>query len=273
MAGKYRLALGIAYCGQPWHGWQKQPHQQTVQDQLEQALESFLNVPCETICAGRTDTGVHAFEQVVHLDTAVPRPEQAFVRGLNALLPQSIRIQWALKVDREFHARFSAQSRHYFYILRHARVPVPFDEGRVGWVYRPLALLPMQQAAQLLLGTRDFSAFRSAQCQAHSPVRELQRLTVTQQGEYFIFHFQANAFLHHMIRNLMGTLVYIGMGRQPVHWVEQLLTSRDRRRAAPTFSPAGLYLARVDYSPHWGLPQMSLESLLHRHLALSYDKV
>lgn len=268
-----RLALGVAYDGQYWHGWQKQPHRQTVQDQLESALRSFLKRRCDTICAGRTDTGVHAFEQVVHLDSSVVRPEYAYVRGLNALLPKSIRVQWAQSVDTDFHARFSAVRRHYIYILRNAEIPVPFNEGRVGWVYRPLSLDAIQRAAEQFLGTHDFSAFRSSQCQAHSPIREIQQLTVTQQGEYFIFHFQANAFLHHMIRNIMGTLVYIGMGRQPVQWVAELLQHKDRRQAAPTFSPAGLYLARVDYASHWNLPQSSLSTLVHRHLGFDYGKV
>lgn len=268
-----RIALGVAYCGQPWHGWQKQPHQKTVQDQLELALHSFLGEGTDTICAGRTDTGVHALGQVVHLQSRVERPEPAYVRGLNAHLPKSIRIQWARRVAPDFHARFSALQRHYVYLLRNSPTPVPFDEGRIGWVYRPLSLSAMQQAASLLLGTHDFSAFRSSQCQAHSPVREIRQLTVRQQGEYFIFHFQANAFLHHMIRNLMGALVYIGMGRQPVDWVRTLLREKDRRLAAPTFSPAGLYLARVDYADHWDLPQPGLEALLHRHLGFSYGKV
>lgn len=268
-----RIALGVAYCGQPWHGWQKQPHQKTVQDQLELALHAFLDGGVDTICAGRTDTGVHAFGQVIHLDSPVERPERSYVRGLNALLPQSIRIQWARKVAGDFHARFSALQRHYFYILRNSPTPVPFDEGRVGWVFRPLSLSAMQQAAALLQGRHDFSAFRSSQCQAHNPVRELRELTVSQQGEYFLFHFQANAFLHHMIRNLMGALVYIGMGRAPVDWVTALLQQKDRRLAAPTFSPAGLYLARVDYPAHWNLPQPELQALLHRHLGFSCGKV
>jgi|SRR5690625_600531 len=269
----HRLALGVAYDGSDWHGWQKQPHGRTIQNQLEQALSSFLAQPVTTICAGRTDAGVHALEQIVHLDTTVQRAEHAWVRGLNSYLPNSIRVQWAHRVGPDFHARFGAQKRHYIYILRNAAVPSPFAATRMGWVFRPLSLEPMQQAAQLFVGTHDFSAFRSAECQAHSPIRSIEQLQIVQQGDILVFYFCANAFLHHMIRNMMGTLIAIGLGRQPVHWVEDLLKAKDRRAAAPTFSPAGLYLAKVDYAANWGLPSSSIEQLLHTHLGLSYGKV
>lgn len=268
-----RIALGLAYSGHQWHGWQKQPHVCTIQNQLETAIEKFTGCFINTTCAGRTDAGVHAFEQVVHLDANVSRSEVAWVRALNSFLPESIRVQWAKLVSKEFHARFSAKSRSYVYVLNNQAVQNPFLQGQVGWVFRPLSLVPMQKAAQLFLGEHDFSAFRAAQCQAHHPVRHLQRLDIWQQGNYFIFHFKANAFLHHMIRNIMGVLIYIGLNREPVNWVRYLLQSKDRTESAPTFSPAGLYLAKVEYANKWGLPHTELRALLHQHLGISCAKV
>lgn len=261
-----RVALGLAYDGSPWQGWQTQPGGITVQDTLESALGRFLAHPTATICAGRTDTGVHALEQVVHLDTDARRAPESWVRGLNALLPSSVAVQWASPVDGEFHARFSALSRTYVYVVRQARVRSPLAHGRVGWVYRPLALEPMRQAAARLLGEHDFSAFRSSQCQAASPVRTLHALDIRRQGDFFVFVFRANAFLHHMVRNLMGALLYVGQGRQEPDWIDALLRQRDRCLAAPTFSPAGLYLAGVEYPPRFGLPSASLDALMATHM-------
>lgn len=249
-----RIALSVCYDGQPWLGWQRQPCGRTVQDTLETALSRFTAAPVTTICAGRTDTGVHALSQIVHLDTLAQRSPQSWVRGVNALLPESIAIQWARVVPADFHARFSARSRHYLYLLRCSAVRSPLLHAKVAWVYRPLNLHDMQLAAQFTLGEHDFSAFRASQCQAASPVRTLTRLDIQQRGEYFLFRFSANAFLHHMIRNLMGALLYIGQGRQPVSWMLELLRQKDRRLSAPTFDAAGLYLAGVDYEPHFDLP-------------------
>ncbi len=257
-----RVALGLSYDGGPWRGWQSQPCGNTVQNKLELALKQFTAAPVATICAGRTDTGVHALSQVVHLDTPAQRSTESWVRGLNALLPHSIAVQWAQVVPEDFHARFSARMRHYIYVVRCARVRSPLLHARVGWVFRPLELAPMQRAAQALLGEHDFSAFRASECQAASPVRTLHRLDIQQHGDYFVFHFSANAFLHHMIRNLMGSLLYIGQGRQPVDWMGDILAQADRRLAAPTFDAAGLYLASVDYDPVFGLPDFSALELL-----------
>src|SRR5690554_6014235 len=203
-----RVALGLAYDGESWQGWQTQPSGLTVQDTLESALAQFLSQPTATICAGRTDTGVHALEQVVHIDTGVQRQAESWVRGLNAMLPSSIAVQWACPVSEEFHARFSALSRTYVYLVRQARVRSPLAHGRTGWVHRPLYLEPMRQAAARLLGEHDFSAFRSSQCQAASPVRTLHSLEISYVNGCFVFVFRANAFLHHMVRNLMGALLY-----------------------------------------------------------------
>jgi len=263
-----RIALGLAYDGAPWHGWQTQPGGRTVQDQLESALSSFLAAPAATICAGRTDTGVHALEQVVHVDTMVERRMESWVRGLNALLPPSIGVQWAHAVDDSFHARFSAVSRTYVYLLRSHRVASPILRGKAGWIHRPLALRSMLQAAARLVGEHDFSAFRSSECQATSPVRRLERLDIRQAGDFFIFTFKANAFLHHMVRNLMGALVEVGKGGCEPEAMSGLLAQRDRRLAPPTFQAAGLYLARAEYPAGFGLPSIPVEQSLESHLGL-----
>lgn len=257
-----RMALGVAYDGAQWGGWQTQPHNNTVQDALEAALGRFLSHPVATVCAGRTDAGVHALGQVVHLDTDVQRRDESWVRGLNALLPRSIAVQWARPVPDGFHARFSAQSRTYVYVLRTQRVRSPMEPGRMGWVYYELDLALMQQAARSLLGRHDFSSFRSSECQAASPVRHLERLDIQRYGDYFLFTFQANAFLHHMVRNLMGCLLLVGRGRKPVQWVSQVLAARDRRLAGATFSAQGLYLARVDYPAQFGIAMHGARDLL-----------
>lgn len=258
-----RIALGLSYDGSGFQGWQTQPGGQTIQDALEGALTSFLDHPVQTICAGRTDTGVHALNQVVHLDTQACRKAESWVRGVNALLPETIAVQWAQPVSDDFHARFGARARDYLYILRNDRIRSPLLHARVGWVYRPLDLSLMQQAAKRMTGTHDFSCFRSSMCQAASPVRDLHSITITQHPPFFFFRFRANAFLHHMIRNIMGTLVYVGLKRQPPQWVDQLLDQRDRRLAAPTFAPDGLYLTGVEYSGHFGLPASQIGSDLY----------
>ncbi len=250
-----RIALGVSYHGANWLGWQTQPGGGTVQDAVETALSRFLDTPIKTICAGRTDTGVHALGQVIHLDTCASRRDESWIRGLNALLPDSIAVQWAQPVPDHFHARFSALSRTYFYLVRSSRVRSPLLHSQVGWVHRDLDLDAMRQAALHLIGQHDFSSFRSSQCQAASPVRSVTALDIQQQDEFFLFRFQANAFLHHMVRNLMGALIYIGQGKHGPAWINELLAQGDRRLAAPTFSAAGLYLAGVDYAPEFGLAQ------------------
>lgn len=264
------MALGLCYDGTTWHGWQKQPSGHTVQNQLEKALAQFLATPVSTICAGRTDAGVHALNQVVHLDTDICRSAEAWLRGLNALLPHSISVQWALPVNLDFHARFSAQNRRYIYLLRNSRVRSPMLHGKVGWVFRPLSLSAMQQAAQRFVGEHDFSTFRSAECQAKTPIRHLRKLEIHQQGEWLIFEFSANAFLQHMIRNIMGALVYVGMGRQEPDWVSYLIAQKNRHLSAPTFSAEGLYLAGVDYPDHYALPNQSAKQLCQQHLGLRW---
>ncbi len=249
-----RIALGIEYDGAAFHGWQAQPHGNTVQDVLERALAEVAGQPVRVSCAGRTDAGVHALAQVVHFDCNAIRPDQAWVRGGNAHLPPQVAIRWARIVDDRFHARFDAVSRSYCYLLRNHPVRPALEHGRVGWHHRPLDAERMHEAAQALLGEHDFSAFRAAECQAKSPVKTMQKADIKRLGDTIVFGFRANAFLQHMVRNIVGALVYVGQGREPVESIASLLACRDRTRAAPTFSPAGLYFAGVEYPPHWNIP-------------------
>ncbi|QAU34734.1 tRNA pseudouridine(38-40) synthase TruA [Janthinobacterium sp. 17J80-10] len=255
-----RIVLGLQYDGAPWHGWQTQPDGHTVQDQLEAALLKFSRTGIDITCAGRTDTGVHALEQVVHFDTGVERDVFSWVRGVNAFLPSSIAVQWAREVapdaqGDEFHARFSAGSRTYHYLLHNHPTRSPLLAGKAGWVFRPLDAALMQQAAAHLHGTHDFSAFRAAECQAKSPVRTMQRIDIARRGDLITFSLTANAFLHHMVRNIVGSLIAVGIGKYPPDWMAEALDWRDRSRVAPTFMPDGLYLAQIAYDSKWGLPQ------------------
>jgi tRNA pseudouridine38-40 synthase len=249
-----RLALGLQYDGGRFHGWQTQAGGGTVQDAVEQALAQLAGAPVPTVCAGRTDAGVHATYQVAHIDPPVARPLSAWVRGVNRYLPAQAAVRWAVVVPESFHARFGATSRRYDYWLLNDAVRSPLLAGRSGWLARPLAVEPMRAAAAHLVGRHDFSAFRSAECQAASPVRELRELNIERFGNLVRFRLVANAFLHHMVRNLVGTLVYVGLGRQTPHWVAGVLAGRDRAAAAPTFAAAGLYLTGVEYDPAFGLP-------------------
>jgi len=249
-----RIALGVEYDGSQFCGWQTQPSACAVQDHLEAALGHIAGERVDTICAGRTDAGVHALGQVVHFDTPAQRPASAWVRGVNASLPRGVAVLWAHQVDDAFHARYSALERCYRYVLLNRGVRPAAGHGRVGWFHLPLDEARMRRAAAFLCGEHDFSAFRSSECQARSPVRELRGLAVERHGDYIVFEFRANAFLHHMVRNLVGTLVYVGKGRHGPEWAAELLAGRDRSLAAPTFDAAGLYLASVVYEPVWGLP-------------------
>jgi tRNA pseudouridine38-40 synthase len=254
------MALGIAYDGRSWQGWQKQTHGLTVQDTLERALQSFVGGPVDTVCAGRTDAGVHGLNQVIHLDTFVTRTPESWVRGTNTHLPDSISVQWAQSVPADFHARFSATARAYTYVLLNTRVRHPMWQGRAGWVFQPLNVEAMQQAAHCLIGEHDFSSFRSSQCQAKSPIRTLYGLDITQHGARIIVQLRANAFLHHMVRNILGALVQVGQEREPVDYVKQVLEARDRTQGAPTFAPDGLYLTDVTY-PGYSLPVVTASSV------------
>jgi tRNA pseudouridine38-40 synthase len=249
-----RVALGLEYDGTGFAGWQTQKDGSGVQDAVEAALRSFIGQPVPIVAAGRTDAGVHATGQVVHLDSPVRREQGAWVRGINRFLPRTIAIRWAREAPDQFHARFSAIGRAYEYWILNDPVRSALHDHRTGWVFRPLDVGAMQTAAHALVGTHDFSAFRSAECQAASPVRELRRFEVERLGRLVRVQVAANAFLHHMVRNLVGTLVYIGVGRRPPQWAGEVLATRDRAAAAPTFAACGLYLTQVEYDRALDLP-------------------
>jgi tRNA pseudouridine38-40 synthase len=250
-----RIALGLSYSGSGYEGWQSQLSGNTVQDQLEKALAKFAASPIRTLCAGRTDAGVHALMQVVHFDTGLQRELASWVRGVNAFLPRDIAVQWAREVPDEFHCRGSAISRRYAYVLLESPVRPSVEAGRVGWVYRDMDEVAIRAAAAHLIGEHDFSSFRAAQCQAKSPVKNIARIEVSRQGPYWRFEFEANAFLHHMIRNIMGCLVAVGQGTQAPGWIAEVIAARNRDAAAPTFSPDGLYFLGPRYENHYDLPE------------------
>ncbi|MGB9151217.1 MAG: tRNA pseudouridine(38-40) synthase TruA [Burkholderiales bacterium] len=249
-----RIALGIEYDGTAHCGWQSQPSGCGVQDSLETAIGEIAAEKISLICAGRTDTGVHALAQVAHFDTRAQRPDTAWVRGVNALLPGSVAVQWAAPVDEEFHARFSAVSRTYTYILFNHPVRPALQAGKVGWYHAPLDVTAMHTAAQVLVGKHDFSAFRAAECQAKTAIKTINYLELEKRDEYLVLTLNANGFLHHMVRNIIGSLVCIGAGKQPAAWMQGLLLEKDRARAAPTFAPDGLYLVAIEYADKWKLP-------------------
>ena len=256
-----RIALGVSYNGSAYEGWQSQLSGLTVQDKLELALGKFTQSKVSTLCAGRTDSGVHGLMQVVHFDTEAERETNSWVRGTNAYLPKDIAVQWAHVMPREFHCRASATARRYAYVVLESAVRPSVEAGRVGWVYRGLDAHAMRQAASYLLGEHDFSSFRAAACQALSPVKTMRRIAISHRGEamqrYWRFEFEANAFLHHMIRNIMGCLIMIGDGRQPPEWILDVLAQKDRDAAAPTFSPDGLYFLGPVYPDSWNLPKQT----------------
>lgn len=250
-----RIALGIEYNGSLFNGYQLQSAgTRTVQGELERALSKVANEPVRLTCAGRTDTGVHATGQVVHFDTTVERELKAWMLGGNTNLPRDISIHWVRQVSDEFSARFSAVSRSYRYILFNRKVRSAVFQHNVSWSFEPLDATMMNEAAQLLIGEHDFSAFRSSQCQARHAVREMQAISVKRETDYVILDIKANAFLHHMVRNIMGTLMVIGRGEQPVAWMQELLQAQDRKKAGMTAQAAGLYLINVEYPKEHGLP-------------------
>ena len=256
-----RIALALEYDGSRFLGWQTQPGGGTVQDTLQAALSGIAGSAVQVTCAGRTDRGVHARGQVVHFDTDAARPDSAWVRGVNALLPEAVAVLWAARVADDFHARYAALARTYRYVLLNRPVRPALAARHAGWYHAPLDVAAMRAAALQLVGEHDFSAFRSAECQAKSPVRTLHALEVQARGERIDFVLRANAYLHHMVRNIVGTLIYVGNGRNAPQWAGEVLASRDRARAAPTFAAEGLYLERVEYAERWGLPALAHDGL------------
>jgi tRNA pseudouridine synthase A len=254
-----RWALTLSYDGSRFYGWQKQAGDlPTVQTALEQALTSIAGEQINTIVAGRTDTGVHATAQVVHFDTSVSRPEQAWVRGVNAHLPDGVAVLLAQKVAPHFNARFDAYGRYYRYLLESSPVCSPLLVGRVGWTHLKLDLNLMRQAAALLEGEHDFSSFRAAECQAKSPIKTLYRASISGTPRYLCLDLHGNAFLHHMVRNIMGALVYVGSGRISVDEFQSIFYARSRLKAPPTFMSDGLYLTGVDYPDEFGVVRLPL---------------
>ncbi len=264
-----RIALGLTYDGTHFCGWQSQTSACGVQDALESAIANIALHQVRIHAAGRTDTGVHALSQVVHFDTTSARPITAWVRGVNAYLPETVRVVWAQEVSEEFHARFSALSRSYQYLLYNAPVASALMASKAGWFHLPLDFAAMHQAATYLVGEHDFSAFRASECQASSPVRILHQADLNVFGQskscqYFRFDFTANAFLQHQVRNMLGALVYVGKGAHMPEYIKTLLEKRDRTLSPPTFSPSGLYLTGVSYDKKWDFPksQSSLQVLV-----------
>ncbi|MEK8088295.1 tRNA pseudouridine(38-40) synthase TruA [Thermithiobacillus plumbiphilus] len=254
-----RIAIGVEYDGSAFCGWQRQHGQPSVQAAVEAALSRVANEPIEVVVAGRTDTGVHGIGQVAHFDSSALRSEYAWVRGANAALPAAVSLRWALPVPDDFNARFSATGRAYRYLILNRPERPALRRHFVSWIYTPLDADLMQAAAGHLIGRHDFSAFRASSCQARHPVRELRRLQVTRMGDLIALDVEANAFLHHMVRNLAGVLIAVGSGQQAPGWAAEVLESRDRRLAGVTAPPAGLYLTHVSYPERFGLPQLLAE--------------
>lgn len=256
-----RVALGIEYDGTRFCGWQIQDNGRSVQEVLESALSSVADHPLRVTCAGRTDAGVHAVGQVVHFDTECDRPDRAWTMGVNSCLPADVAVRWVSRVGDDFHARFSAVARTYRYVILNDRLRSPLLARRAWWYHRPLDTDVMQTAADMLLGERDFSAFRAAECQAHSPVRTVLSSNVRRDGSLVLIEVTANAFLHHMVRNIAGTLVHIGRGEAEPAWMEAVIAGRDRRGAGMTAPAHGLYFVSVDYRPAFVFPGPRLQPI------------
>jgi tRNA pseudouridine38-40 synthase len=262
VAQSQRWALGLEYLGSAYCGWQRQVGQPSVQQALEEALSNIAVATISVVAAGRTDTGVHASLQIVHFDTTVAREAAAWVRGGNQFLQSDVSIRWAQPVSDEFHARFAATSRRYVYLLASQPQRPGLHAGRVGWTHWAQDVSRIAAALATLVGTHDFTSFRASECQAKSPVKTIHAATVRQHNGVLRFDFHADAFLHHMIRNIVGALVYIGSGRQPTDWITTLLAHKDRTLSAPTFSPDGLYLAGIEYDPRFALPESFVDPCL-----------
>ena len=249
-----KIALGIEYCGTPYCGWQRQDIANNVQEHVENSLSSIADQQVKVFCAGRTDTGVHALHQVVHFETEVTRKMYSWVVGSNVNLPHDISILWAKEVEDDFHARFSATTRTYRYIILNRRSRPGLYAGKVTWERQPLDESRMQLAAKSLIGEHDFTSFRTVACQANSPIRDVKRLDIKRVDDYVIFDIAANAFLHHMVRNIAGVLIKIGCGEADISWAVEVLALKDRTKAAKTAAPDGLYLAMINYPEKYGIP-------------------
>ncbi|MCA1176032.1 tRNA pseudouridine(38-40) synthase TruA [Pantoea rwandensis] len=257
----FKLALGIEYDGSRYYGWQRQNEVRSVQEKLEKALSKVANHPVVVFCAGRTDAGVHGTGQVVHFETTSQRADSAWTLGVNANLPDDIAVRWVKAVPDEFHARFSATARRYRYVIFNQRLRPAILGNGITHFYHPLDVEKMQRAGQCLIGENDFTSFRAVQCQSRTPWRNVMHFNVTRYGSYVIVDIKANAFVHHMVRNIVGSLMEIGCGNQPESWMADLLAAKDRTLAAATAKAEGLYLVAVDYPSHFALPQPALGPL------------
>ncbi|HIF51082.1 MAG TPA: tRNA pseudouridine(38-40) synthase TruA [Thiotrichaceae bacterium] len=249
-----KIALGIEYAGCHYYGWQKQDISPTVQEVLETALSKIADENIRVVCAGRTDTGVHALQQVVHFETSSQRESQAWILGTNTILPNDVAVTWVMHIDDDFHARFSAQERTYQYIILNRQARPAIFNGLVTWQHRELDFDRMQQASQCLIGEHDFSSYRAVACQANSPVRTVHKLEINKLNDWFVITVCANAFLHHMIRNIAGVLMAIGIGKEDVDWAAEVLAAKDRTAGGITAKPDGLYLANIKYPEKYTIP-------------------
>lgn len=258
-----RYAVGIEYVGARYAGWQRQDALPSVQSTVESALSRVADEAIALVCAGRTDAGVHAVGQVAHFDTSKQREIDSWVLGANSELPEDVALTFVQPVREDFHARFSALTRRYRYLLLNSARRSPLREGRVWWRYSPIDADAMHEALQALCGLHDFSSFRASQCQSRGPVRRLDQISVTRQGDLVLIDVVANAFLHHMVRNIVGSAVKVGEGKQPIAWISEVLRGKDRRLAGPTAPPDGLYFVGVTYPEQFGVPCAS-----HHHFPL-----
>ena len=250
-----RIALGIEYDGSNYFGWQRQNNVISVQQEVEQALSRICNHPVEVFCAGRTDSGVHGTGQVVHFDTDANRDISAFYLGMNSVLPDTVAVRWAQEVSLDFHARFSATARRYRYVILNQNNRPGILKNGISHYHLPLDADAMNQACSYLLGENDFTSFRAVHCQSNTPFRNIMHLRVDRFGDYVVIDIKANAFLHHMVRNITGCLIDIGIGKYPASWMKDVLELKDRTKASATAKAAGLYLVDVDYPEQWGIPK------------------
>lgn len=257
-----RFALGVEYDGSAFHGWQRQPGLRTVQGSIEAVLSKIANHDVNVSCAGRTDTGVHALNQVIHFDTRSERSQKTWIFGVNSQLPKDVCIRWVSLVNEDFHARFSAISRTYRYIICNNSIRPAVARGNVSWHYRRLNADLMQKASQCLIGEHDFSSFQASECQSKSPFRNITDISIKRQGDYILIDISANAFLHHMVRNIVGVLMQVGNEKKEVSWVAELLEAKDRTKAAETAPPYGLYLKHITYPEEFKLPTSKLDNLV-----------
>lgn len=260
-----KLALGVEYCGTQFFGWQRQRDVRTVQQVIEEALSSIANHPVASVCAGRTDTGVHAVQQVIHFETQAARELHSWVLGSNVTLPDDVSVLWARRVDDDFHARFSAHARMYQYLIMDRMSRPGLLTGKVTWVRRSLNVEKMQEAANYLIGEHDFTSYRAVACQARSPIRTINKLDLVRQNGLVIMNIRANAYLHHMVRNIAGVLITIGNGEEQPEWAKKVLDARDRTKGGVTAPPNGLYLLNVEYPEKYNLPNTVLDTGVRFH--------